>query len=65
MTKMHADLTVSITIPQVQYLEFTWPIQKWIYKADLYAKRVGNTSEEFNMSAIELASALTNPQHVG
>ena len=31
----------------------------------LDAKRVGNTPEELNMGTIKLASALTNPEHVG
>jgi hypothetical protein len=35
------------------------------FKINLYAKRVGHTTEEFNMSSIKLTSALTNPQHVG
>ena len=31
----------------------------------LDAKRVGNTPEELNMGTIKLASALTNPEHMG
>jgi hypothetical protein len=34
-------------------------------KGNLDAKRVGNTPEELNMSTVELASAFTDPEHVG
>jgi hypothetical protein len=34
-------------------------------KRYLDAKRVSNTPEEFNMSTVKLASAFTDPEHVG
>ena len=40
-------------------------VKKKLVLTHLDAKRVGNTLEELNMRTVKLASALTNPEHVG
>jgi len=40
-------------------------VKKKLVLTHLDAKRVGNTPEELNMRTVKLASALTNPEHVG
>lgn len=45
-------------------LYFILLMRSW-FLTHLDAKWVGNTPEELNMGTIKLASALTNPEHVG